>query len=317
MCAPEFEHTVLCEEVQGQPAEFTEGNIKIVRRGGRWTLNGFALAWRDPYDVCIESVAHAVPYFRGLLDPQRTIELLFHVHQSVVGGELGPFSRILVRGLEHSLRFQNARFAAISESTRNAAISVLKVKCPIRVIAPGVDCAKFSPGKKPAGPAFLYIGMLKKYKRVDHVIQALRYAGRDASLVIAGTGYDLPRLKSIAGSSPRIRFVGRVSEEEKIGLLRAATANVIASTEEGFGLSSLEAAACGTPTVAYDIGPLRESIVDGIAGRLVPNGDVRALGEAMGESMDHPEWGIAARGLALEHTWEASAQKFSDLVRSV
>ena len=78
-----------------------------------------------------------------------------------------------------------------------------------------------------------------------------------------------------------MRFLGFVSEAGKLALLRRAWALVFTSPKEGWGITNLEAAACGTPVIASDSPGLRESVRDGETGYLVPHGDVEALAAAM------------------------------------
>src|SRR5207245_2024000 len=76
-------------------------------------------------------------------------------------------------------------------------------------------------------------------------------------------------------------FLGFVTDEEKRRLLRAAWAVVFPSPKEGWGISNVEAAACGTPAIASDSPGLRESVRHGETGFLVPHGDAGALAERM------------------------------------
>jgi len=74
-----------------------------------------------------------------------------------------------------------------------------------------------------------------------------------------------------------VRFFGRVSEERKRDLLCRAWVLVHPGVREGWGLNVLEAAACGTPAVAYRVAGLCDSVRDGVTGFLARNGDVRDL----------------------------------------
>ena len=100
-----------------------------------------------------------------------------------------------------------------------------------------------------------------------------RVARRDLALEIAGQGNDRRRLERLAralGVADTVRFLGFVSDEEKRRLMRRAWAVVLSSRKEGWGISNVEAAACGTPALASDSPGLRESVRDGETGFLVP-----------------------------------------------
>jgi glycosyltransferase involved in cell wall biosynthesis len=135
-----------------------------------------------------------------------------------------------------------------------------------------------------------------------------------AQLVIAGQGDDRPRLERVArrlGLGDAVRFAGFVSEEEKRGLLRAATATVLPSAKEGWGIANVEAAACGTPALAADRPGLKESVRHGETGYLVPHGDATALADRMRDLVADPalvaRLGANARAFAATLSWDAAA----------
>ena len=155
------------------------------------------------------------------------------------------------------------------------------------VIYPGVRGDKFTPlaGSRAAVPTFSYIGRLKRYKGVDIVMRAFARLGHpEAVLEIAGAGDFRPRLEALAHAldlGGRVRFLGFVTEAEKLALLRRSWSVALASPKEGWGLTNVEAAACGTPVVASNSPGIRESVMDGVTGFLAPHGDVDALAAAI------------------------------------
>ena len=164
---------------------------------------------------------------------------------------------------------------------------------------------------------FAYLGRLKRYKGVHHVIRAfaaLRHP--DATLEIAGAGDYRPALERLAASldlGDRVRFLGRIGEEEKRELLRRAWALVFASPKEGWGITNLEAAASGTPVVASNSPGIRESVRDGETGYLVPHGDTAAMASAMrrlaADASLVSRLGAQARTFAESFTWERAADE--------
>jgi glycosyltransferase involved in cell wall biosynthesis len=184
-----------------------------------------------------------------------------------------------------------------------------------------VDSGWFHPDPavpRAAVPTFLYVGRLKRYKGVDTALRALaraRGTRGDVVLQIAGQGDDRPRLERLAGElglAGAVRFLGFVSEEEKRRLLREAWAVVFPSPKEGWGISNVEAAACGTPAVASDSPGLRESVRHDETGFLVPHGDAAALaGRMLALAADAElvgRLGARAREFATGLTWEAAAR---------
>jgi glycosyltransferase involved in cell wall biosynthesis len=104
-----------------------------------------------------------------------------------------------------------------------------------------------------------------------------------------------------------------LTTEEKLALLRRAWAVALASPKEGWGLTNVEAEACGTPVVASNSPGIRESVRDGETGFLVPHGDVDALAAAfrrLSASRDLvSSMGMKARGLAETFTWTRAADQ--------
>ncbi len=217
--------------------------------------------------------------------------------------------------------YRRAGFHAISESTRDDLIARGVRPERIRVIHPGVDSRRFTPGppgRRSAQPSFLYVGRLKRYKGIAFAIQALALARRqrpDLRFEIAGTGDHRPELEQLASSlglSRAVAFHGFVSEERKIDLMRSAWANIFPSPKEGWGITVIEAAACGTPSLASNSPGLRDSVCHGETGFLVPHGDIAALAARMIEVADSSNLvgrlGHRARQFAEGLTWDRTAR---------
>ena len=113
-----------------------------------------------------------------------------------------------------------------------------------------------------------------------------------ATLEIAGQGDYRPALEALGRSldlGERLKFLGFIDEDEKVDLLRRAWTTVLASPKEGWGISNLESAACGTPVIAGDSPGIRESVINGETGFLVPPSDVPAFA-ATRPAFKEPEW---------------------------
>jgi glycosyltransferase involved in cell wall biosynthesis len=216
--------------------------------------------------------------------------------------------------------YRRAAFHVISDSTRDDLVARGIPAGRITVIYPGVDAQWYSPDPavaRAAAPAFLYVGRLKRYKGVETALRAFALARRvrpDLGFDVAGQGDDLPRLQRLAaalGLGAAVRFRGFVPELEKRDLLRRAWAVVFPSPKEGWGISNVEAAACGTPALASDSPGLRESVRHGETGYLVPHGAVQALADRMLEVAADRDLverlGRGARSFATSLSWDAAA----------
>lgn len=155
------------------------------------------------------------------------------------------------------------------------------------VIYPPVDIEKLSPDyindfsymaedRGASVPFFLIGGRLVYYKRFDIAIRAFNKLG--ISLKVFGTGPEFLRLKKIAKGN--IVFLGQVSEEEKIKLYQRCTA-FLHPHEEDFGITAVEAMACGRPVVAYRAGGAMETIKEGVTGMFFDDQDWAALADTV------------------------------------
>ncbi len=133
----------------------------------------------------------------------------------------------------------------------------------------------------PREPFFLLAGRLVPYKRPDIAILAASKAG--VPLVVAGDGRARAKCEAIAG--PNVTFLGAVSDAELEDLYRRCRALVFAGVED-FGIVPVEAQACGAPVVGLDQGGLRDTVVAGRTGVLVPpSDDTAALVDGFAEAL--------------------------------
>lgn len=150
------------------------------------------------------------------------------------------------------------------------------------VVHPPVNVDYFTLDRDiPKGDFFLLPGRLVGYKRPDVAIRAARRAG--VRLVVAGDGRDAARCRKLADGAD-VTFLGRVSDEDLRDVYRRATAMVMPG-EEDFGITPVEAMACGTPVIALGVGGALDSVVDGVTGTFVTGGDDAAVVDQFAEKM--------------------------------
>lgn len=320
---------LLCCGYAGAPAEAVLDGILVHRVASRY---GFALAARRAFvalsarllpDVVVEDVNKLPLNLPGLWSGAFVL-LVPHLFGGTAFRELAWPLAALVWAAERPMPavYRGVEVEAISASTRDDLVARGFRADLVRVIYPGVDPARFAPDPevaREATPAFLYVGRLRRYKQVDTAVRAvgrLVRTGRAVRLWIAGAGSDRRRLERIArqsGAGGAVEFLGYVSEEEKLRLYRRAWAVVLPSIKEGWGITNLEAAACGTPAVAADNSALRESVRHGETGFLVPTGDAASLAEALGRLAGDPalceRLGRSGRAFAQTFSWGRAAQE--------
>lgn len=152
------------------------------------------------------------------------------------------------------------------------------------VIHPPADIELFQPGVRPREDFYLVAGSLQPYKSVDLAVRACARSSRE--LMIAGDGPERGRLE--AAAAPNVRFLGRVSDAELGSLYQRCRALLFPGLED-FGLTPVEAQACGTPVVAFRGGGALETVVDGETGVFFDRRTPESLAEAM-ERLELSDW---------------------------
>ncbi len=309
--------------------------IQIVRRGGFylvyvWAFLYYMFRFRGKYDVVIDC-ENGIPFFTPVYVRVPIYCLLHHVHQEVfyysLPRPLAWFASFLEKDLM-TFFYKRVKFITVSESSKQDMEAIGIGAAGIRVVNPGVDLQAYSLllAEKTTQPTILYLGRLKAYKSVNVLIQAFRIVlteRPEAELVIAGDGEEMKSLKRLAKelrlNEKQVRFIGRVSHEEKVKLLQSAWVFVNPSFREGWGIVNIEANACGTPVIASDVPGLRDSVRNSETGYLVEYGDTAAFAErilqvirdrALREILSSE-----ARTWSQQFAWEKSSEYFYKCLR--
>jgi glycosyltransferase involved in cell wall biosynthesis len=320
------EITLLCGGWPGHQTRARLDGIDVHRVGTRKTFVGRAYPYfrralaKASWDLLVEDI-NKIPLYTPLWTRRRVAALVPHLFGGTAFLEMpAPLAAaVWLSERPLGLVYRRVPFEAISESTRDDLVARGIPRHQIEVIYPGVDTAAYTPllASRSPLPTFAYLGRLKKYKGVHHVITAFSRMTNDAaSLLIAGAGdyrLALERLAQSLDLGQRVRFLGRISESEKLTLLRRAWGLVFASPKEGWGITNLEAAACATPVVASNSPGIRESVRHGETGFLVPHGDAPAMAAAMDRLAASrqlvEQLGQNARRFAESFTWERAADE--------
>ncbi len=280
--------TLLTSGFKNAPREETIDGIKIYRIGGRNYFN-FVLPFvywgkfhREKFDVVVLDI-NKIPFFTLLLEKKPLVGIAHHLFGKSIFLEV-PVPMALYVYLTETLFFKIARnlpFIAVSPSTANE-LRKRGVK-QIEIIYNCVDRNKYrllSIPKTPY-PLVTYLGRITKYKSIDHLIEAFKIVKQrvpEARLMIVGEGPYRKKLMELA-KGLEVEFTGFVSEEEKVEILNKSWVVVNPSVKEGWGLTVIEANACGTPVIAANSPGLKDSVKDGETGILYPYGNVSKLAE--------------------------------------
>ena len=326
-------HTVtwLCSRHPSQAQYDQIEGIQIVRAGGIYSVYPTAAAvylfkLHQQYDLLFDSV-NGIPFFTPLYSTKPKVSLVHHIHSEVFFRELPPHLAHLGSFLESicmPLVYRRTPFVAVSDSTRQSMIQIGIPDHQITVIHNGVDNLSYTPGTKSDSPRIIFVGRLRRYKSVDVLIRAMPLVLLkipNLRLDIVGSGPMADELHRLADNlcvSGSIRFHGFVSERNKVEFLRQAHLAIQPSMKEGWGLTVLEANACGTPVVAANVPGLIDSVVHGKTGILVPHGDPDALAqEVVALLIDadrRSKMSQAAVAWSQQFNWEQTARSCLELL---
>ena len=321
--------TLLCSAWPGCERRATLDGIDVHRVGGRYTLSLAAPIYfrrrlrTEGFDVVVEDL-NKVPFFAPLWGVGAPVALIVH---NLFGATAFQEASLPVAAATWLLErpvprvFRSVPTVAVSDSTVEDLVRRGLPRSRIEIIHNGVDLEVLSPlppEERFPEATLLFLGRLKRYKRVDLLLEAvaaLVRRGISCRLLVAGRGDDQPRLEALRKSlniSEHVDFLGFISDAEKRDLLQKGWIHLFTSANEGWGISNLEAAACGTPTIASDVPGLRDSVVDGQTGFLVPHGDVETLSrrieDLLGDDEKRKRLGVGARSFAEGFGWDASAR---------
>ncbi len=310
--------------------EIVDG-VEVIRRGGFyfvyiWAFFYYMTKFRGKYDAVIDC-QNGVPFFSPLYVKEPIFAVVYHVHQKVFSEFLPKPLAALAAFIEKEVMpwaYKNVKFVAISQSTKTEMENLGIKGKGIEIVYSGINLATHLPGKKTKNPTILYVGRLKAYKSIDILIKAFKKVeatNKKAKLIIAGKGDEEKPLKELVkklGLEDKVEFKGKVSESEKVKLYQGAWVFVNPSMMEGWGITTIEANACGTPVVASDVPGLRESVNNPHTGYLVNYGDIQDMSKSitsiitndiLRKTMDEKsqDW---AKGFS----WTSSAKKFVSLL---
>lgn len=196
--------------------------------------------------------------------------------------DAGKLKRKLVSILTHYMRMWDVTSSSrVDYFIANSTAVQQRIKEYYRrdsvVINPAVRCSLFNISDVDKDYYFI-VSRLVSYKRFDLAVQACKELGRN--LIVIGEGPEKEKLMKIAGDSPNIQFLGRLEDKDVIKYMAECKA-LLFPGEEDFGITPVEAMACGRPVIAYGKGGVLDSVIDGKTGVLFPNQNIEAVKNAI------------------------------------
>lgn len=321
------EVTLFCSGFDGAPEEEVVDGIRIIRHGSRNLFNFLVPFYylrklrHQSYDVIVDDL-NKIPFYTPLYVRKPLVAISHHFFGSSIFRETWflPGAYVYLSEKMVDFFYKKTPFLVVSKSTLDEFVSRGFSRKNFTLAMNAIDHSRLKPTGVPKTPqpSVGYFGRLKKYKSVDHVVQAfakVRQQMPDASLTIIGRGDFQPELERVAkelGVDDATHFTGFVSEEEKLRLLQELWVVVNPSMKEGWGIVNVEANACGTPAIAADSPGLRDSVIDKETGELYPYGDISALAEqllaVLRNDTQREQYRQNALNFAGSLTWEKTAQ---------
>jgi glycosyltransferase involved in cell wall biosynthesis len=327
--------TLLSSGFAGCKSKEEIDGIRIVRAGSRFNFNflaPFALRKQlseERWDILIEDI-NKIPFFSPLYHRLPMLVVIPHLFSDSVFKEINFVLGTYIYLSEKPIPwlYKGFKFMVISDSTKD---DLTKRNLPpndIRVIHCGIDHQLYHfdrTAKKDTNPTVIYLGRLKKYKSIDHLLTAFSLTQKkipDAKLVIVGDGdyknelIDLARRLNI---SHKVEFTGFVDKSDKVKRLQKAWVAVYPSLKEGWGLTNIEANACGTPVIASNVPGLKDSVVDGKTGLLFEYGNTLQLSDHLVKILSDKSYrdtlGQGGLDWAKNFSWDEAADKTFELIK--
>ncbi|MEK7329918.1 MAG: glycosyltransferase family 4 protein [Candidatus Eisenbacteria bacterium] len=289
--------TWLASGFPGGAPEAEHRGIRVLRRGRWWDFNWVVpgVLRREfsspPPDLVVEDI-NKVPCLTPWWTKAPVSVIVPHLFGTAAFREASLPVALYVMALEALIPavYRGARFVVISESTRDDLVARGIDGGRVTVVHCGLDHDTYRAdpaAAKSERPTVVFVGRLRRYKGVDWVMRALPEVIRrvpGARLRVIGDGPFEPRLRRAAerlGVTDAVEFLGFLPRAEKVRCLQEAWVVVQPSPKEGWGLTVVEAGACGTAVVAADRPGLRDSVRRDETGLLVPYGDDARLAGAL------------------------------------
>jgi glycosyltransferase involved in cell wall biosynthesis len=317
--------TVATARYPGAAATHVDRGVTYVRRGGRLSVYawGFARSLSRRFDVLLD-VQNGIPFFSAALRPRSAALVVHHVHREQWGVAVGPIARRIGWGIESQISprlHRRVSHVTVSQSTAKELSELGHPAHRIVVVHNGCDIPSVTVAKD-ADPRLIVVSRLVPHKRIERAIEAMpqlvaRHEG--IRLQVIGSGYHRRELEVLAASlgvDDAVDFLGHVPDDLRDELLARAWVNLLPSLKEGWGLVAMEAAACGTPTIAYaHAGGVTESVKDGVTGVLIGEADElwQAIDRLVSDQQALQAMSAACRVHAASFTWKSTVDGFEEV----
>ena len=300
--------------------------VKIIRKGNFLTVYLYAfiyyvLFFRKDMDYIID-VENGIPFFTPLYSRKPKMMLLHHVHKDQWFTQFKLPIALVGYILEMYVMPVLYRKISVITVSPSSIESLKQLGFSDRNIYLAYNATpseyKVKNAKKSSEPTLLYVGRIKKYKRLEIALSVLKDLSKKYKtlrLFIGGAGDYEDKLKLLAhqmGLTKKVEFLGFVSEKQKNILMSKAWAFLMPSQKEGWGITTVEANLNGTPSIGFNVPGVRDSIKHGYSGYLANDyKEYVMLVDKILSSQDLREsLGRTAKEWASKFSWETAADVF-------
>jgi glycosyltransferase involved in cell wall biosynthesis len=323
-----YSFTLFTSEYQDAPLNDNIDGISIIRRGGKYTVYSKAKKYytknKSNFDLVVDEI-NVKPFSTSKF--VKELPVLGLVHQVSRGGlfyELPfPVNYIIYYYLikRWLSTYRNTPTITVSESQKKILQEFGFQE--IYLVPEGLSVTPLvKMPKKESKPTVAFIGRLRGYKLPDHALRAFELIKNElpeARMFVIGDGYMRSKLERM--NVKDVTFCGKVDNQTKCALLSKAHLVLVPSVEEGWGLVVTESNAMGTPTVAYDVSGLRDSVKDRQTGILVNSNSPEGLAAAALKLLKDEESLAKISQNALSYSkqfnWNRTADAFDTIVKAV
>ncbi len=323
--------TLFCSKHNGSLDSETVDNIKIIRCGKRNTFNFTVPVYykkhfeKQDFDIVIDDI-NKIPFYTPLYVKKPLLAISHHFFGDSIFRESGYIagSYVYLSEMLVNTIYKHSDFAVVSQSTLDEFIERGFDKTHFSIVPNAITPEEFplKISEKYNEPSVAYFGRLKKYKSVDHLFFAFAKILEkipNAKLHIMGRGDFQDHLVSLAtqlNMIDNVKFWGFVSDEQKVDILSRVHCVVNTSMKEGWGITNIEANACGTPVISANSPGLRDSVKNGVSGLLYEYADIEELADViylvLTENELHNKLSAGSIEWANSFSWDKSAELMLD-----
>lgn len=249
----------------------------------------------------------------AFIQDQKWIDAISHPIKKFIAKLLNP----IFKAIDYSLAQVPFLLFANSKFSQKKILSIYNRNSD--VIYPGIDIVSFKPIPYSQKENYiLTVSRLTKFKNIDILIKAFSKITKiNYRLKIVGNGEELVNLRKLCQElkiDNRVDFLTDISDKNIVNLFQKAKLFVLCSKDEPFGIVPIEAMACGTPAIVDNSGGPKETVLDGVTGKII-NINVETLAQTINEilsdSINLKEISLNARKQALKFEWTAGIRQLN------